>query len=69
MAYVVYNLAAATYSDESQPDQGDFLALGRTTNGVLTGCGTTANGTNMTLSVAAGVADTFGDEPAVAGSS
>lgn len=49
--YTIPNDAVAAFADEAQPDAGDFAILG-STSGVISGGAVTANGTNMTLTVA-----------------
>ena len=64
MPYTIYNDAVAPFPDEAEPDQVDFAVLGAGNTGVISGCGVTGNGTNMTLSVAAGLV-VVGDVPVV----
>lgn len=45
MTFKVPNTPDASYIDQSEPDAGDFAALGERSTGVLTGCAVTAQGT------------------------
>lgn len=45
MPFIVPNLPDAAYFDQSEPDAGDFRALGERATGVLTGCLVAAQGT------------------------
>lgn len=51
MPFTIPNDAVASFADEAQPDAGDFAILGGI-SGVQSGGAVTANGTNMTLTVA-----------------
>jgi microcystin-dependent protein len=52
MAFTIFNDANAAFPDQAEPDQFDFTILVGA-SGVLSGGAVTANGTNMTLAVAA----------------
>lgn len=55
MTYKVPNTPDTSYIDQSEPDAGDFAALGERSTGVLTGCLVTAQGTPaLAVDVAAG---------------
>lgn len=66
MTVQIFNDATATFPDQAEPDQQDFVILSGL-SGVLSGCGVTANGTNFNLTVAAGVAVVAGAPVNVAG--
>ena len=56
MGFTLPNSASATYTDQAEPDAGDFLALGDRRTGVISGGAVTAQvSANMTVVVASAV--------------
>lgn len=51
--YIIPNAGDATFLDQSEPDSGDFIALGNRKSGVISGCIVSAN-SNQTVAVSAG---------------
>lgn len=51
--YIIPNAGDATFLDQSEPDSGDFVALGNRKSGVVSGCVVSANN-NQTVAVAGG---------------
>lgn len=66
MPYTIYNDATASFPDQAEPDQVDFNILGGV-SGTVSGCGVTANGTNLNLTVASGQAIVNGTPVTCAG--
>lgn len=55
MGFTIPNATTATVIDQSEPDSGDFVALGDRKTGVVSGCAVTAQSVNSTsVDVAAG---------------
>lgn len=55
MGFTIPNAPDASVTDQSEPDSGDFVALGDRKTGVISGCAVSAQGTaDQTVQVAAG---------------